>query len=108
MSLLVDVCAVVAVGAVVVHEIRADRRNREFAATAVQIVHPPAPRWWRRAWQRLVEVAVGAGFLAALLWVALHMRTGSAPARHMNTVPNDTGTPAASAVTPSGRDSRGR
>ena len=88
MTVLAILGAVLALVLVIARERRIYKANKAFKAQAVQVVSPPAPRWWQTL---LANLIVGALIAAAL--IAL-----------VRMVPADDTTPGPTAPTDGGPD----
>lgn len=67
MSAWIVLALVTALVFVVVRERRIYTRNKAWRATAVQVVAPPAPRWWQPLLANLIVGALIAAAVLALL-----------------------------------------
>jgi hypothetical protein len=82
---------------VAARERRIYKRNKAWRATAVQVVAPPAPRWWQPLVANLIVGALIAAAVLALLRYAPGDGTTPGP-----TTPLDGGTDGTGTPTPTG------
>ena len=78
---------------IVVRERRIYKRNKAWRATAVQVVAPPAPRWWQPLLTNLIVGALIAAAVLALLRYAPGDGTTPGPATPLDGGTDGTGTP---------------
>jgi hypothetical protein len=93
MSAWAALAAVAALVFVVARERRIYKRNKAFTAQAVQVVAPPAPRWWQPLLANLIVGALIAAAVLALLHHAPGDGTTPGPATPLDGGTDGTGTP---------------
>jgi hypothetical protein len=93
MSAWAVLAAVGAVVFVVARERRIYKRNKAWRATAVQVVAPPAPRWWQPLLANLIVGALIAAAVLALLRYAPGDGTTPGPSTPLDGGTDGTGLP---------------
>ena len=93
MSAWAVLALVAAIVFVVARERRIYKRNKAWRATAVQVVTPPAPRWWQPLLANLIVGALIAAAVLALLRYAPGDGSTPGPATPLDSGTDETGTP---------------
>jgi len=94
MSAWAVLAAMAAAVFVVARERRIYKRNKAWRATAVQVVAPPAPRWWQPLLANLIVGALIAAAVLALLRYAPGDGSTPGPIAPLDGGTDGTGSPA--------------